>query len=283
VTIVSSDGLMYLRTPGQEKFVGKRFPKVAAIINSVNSVVTISPVDNDQLLAAIERVGDRPMFAAVCFKHKVFLAHWHRYALIMVVSALAIVALLIFFIRQIRAAEQQKDVVHQLLELQAITDPLTELYNRRYALQQADLEIRKALRREDSPIVVVMMDIDYFKQVNDTYGHDVGDMVLKVVAGIMRQQCRASDMLCRYGGEEFFILLPDTAVTGALANVEKIRLAIQNYRFSTNGAEFSLTASFGISDWQGESDISAAINRADKALYQAKNDGRNCSRCDHVC
>lgn len=284
VTIVSDDGVMYVRTPGQKKFVGKQFPKVATIINRVaptGSVITMSPVDGDKLLAGIERVGDWPLFAAVALKHKVFLASWRHHALVMLGYALAVIALLVFFVRKIRAVEKQQYAFSLQLEQQAIRDPLTELYNRRYALSQATIEIKKAQRHDASPLSLMMMDIDNFKQINDKYGHDVGDVVLREVADIMRQQCRASDMLCRYGGEEFFILLPDTAVTGAMTIAEKIRLAIQGHNFSSAGEKFVVTASFGVSDWQDESDIGPTISRADKALYRAKGDGRNCIHCDN--
>jgi diguanylate cyclase (GGDEF)-like protein len=151
------------------------------------------------------------------------------------------------------------------------------LANRRHALEQAALEIKRN-QRAGTALAVMMMDIDHFKQVNDSYGHHIGDTVLTAVAQTCRELCRESDLVCRFGGEEFLILLPSTTLDGAEIHAEKLRQAIEALTFSADEDSFSVTASFGLSQWQAETKIDRVISRADKALYQAKHDGRNCIR-----
>lgn len=283
ITIVAADGTMYLRTPGQQKFVGKRFPGVARILAGVTefgSVKTISPVDQEPLLAGIERISGRNMYAAVAIKNRVFLQPWHEYARTMTLFCFIITIILLYFVSKAIKGEKQQILARKLLEKQAVTDPLTGLYNRRHTLTQADIEVKKAHRGNADPLAVIMMDIDHFKQINDTYGHEIGDKVLQNVAIVLRNGCRASDLLCRYGGEEFLIVMPNTSTAGAEISAEKIRRALQQHTFDINGNSFAVTASFGISEWQGEDDIWPALRRADNALYQAKNNGRNCI-CTH--
>lgn len=153
----------------------------------------------------------------------------------------------------------------------AITDRLTGLYNRLKLDEVLNYEIAQT-RRYETPLSIIIIDIDHFKSVNDTYGHQTGDMVLKEAAQILRSCSRASDTSGRWGGEEFLIILPNTNLSGALEAAEKIRTAIENHSFSVVGQK---TASFGVSEVLANENEDSFIERADQALYRAKTGGRN--------
>lgn len=153
----------------------------------------------------------------------------------------------------------------------AITDRLTGLYNRLKLDEVLEHEISKS-KRYGTALSLIILDIDHFKSVNDIYGHQIGDMVLKEVANTLLSCERESDTIGRWGGEEFLIVLPNTNLTGAMITAEKIRTAIENHPFSVVGKK---TASFGVSEFLVEENEDSFIERADQALYRAKSGGRN--------
>ncbi|MCG6229684.1 MULTISPECIES: diguanylate cyclase [Vibrio] len=154
------------------------------------------------------------------------------------------------------------------LHSDSLTDSMTGLLNRR-GLDKAI----ESFRLENIPFSVLALDIDYFKKVNDTYGHDVGDELLKNVSQLMKNQAREHDVLCRVGGEEFMIFLPNTDLNRAFEAAERIRKSIEIYSFPTVG---NITISIGISSWEGLAErIDDVIKKSDQALYKAKNNGRN--------
>jgi len=163
---------------------------------------------------------------------------------------------------------------HKELEIQATTDPLTELYNRRFFLAESK-RILQVAERHQEPLCVMMCDINFFKKVNDTYGHKVGDIALKKFAQISSQSLRGGDILARYGDEEFVALLAKTSKTTALSVAERMREQTENMIINTERGPVTLTASFGLCEVQGYNDIEAAINQADNAMYDAKSAGRN--------
>ncbi|MFB0964055.1 MAG: GGDEF domain-containing protein, partial [Pseudomonas sp.] len=155
------------------------------------------------------------------------------------------------------------------LSMENITDPLTGLINRR-GMQAALNEWEE----ERQPFSVIMGDIDYFKQVNDTFGHAIGDQVLQFVAKHMLESSREGDLVCRVGGEEFMLLLPNTDLSLAKNAAERLRLRIANDVCSSIGQ--AVTLSFGVSSWiPGQASITEVMNNADHALYSAKKAGRN--------
>jgi len=168
------------------------------------------------------------------------------------------------------------------LKLLASTDPMTKLYNRRYftEISESLLDLAKRNRTESA---VIMLDIDKFKNVNDTYGHKIGDEVIIALSGILQKFTRKSDVVSRWGGEEFVMLLPNTNNEGALVISEKIRATIENQVLLVGeNRELKFTVSLGVSmvDTQNDLNIEASLNRADEALYEAKESGRNrvCSK-----
>ena len=157
------------------------------------------------------------------------------------------------------------------------TDPMTNLYNRRY-FNDASKTIMELAKRDKTPLTVVMLDIDKFKKVNDTYGHDVGDDILISIANILLEMTRKSDLDCRFGGEEFILLLPETSLEGSIVIAEKIRKKVASFSLALkDDREVSVTVSLGVSqiDMQHDLSIAPAIKRADIALYKAKESGRN--------
>ncbi|CAK0751792.1 GGDEF domain-containing protein [Gammaproteobacteria bacterium] len=157
------------------------------------------------------------------------------------------------------------------LEIAAKTDRLTQLYNRHYLDSILDREITR-FQRSTKPFSVFIADCDKFKSVNDTYGHQVGDLVLIDLARLMRTAVRATDTIGRWGGEEFLAILPETGIDGAVLVAEKLRQAIELHDFPTVGLK---TASFGVAEVRSDERIKEVIARADEALYRAKENGRN--------
>lgn len=157
-------------------------------------------------------------------------------------------------------------------------DSLTQAFNKRYFLQRLDDELKRCLRygREVS---LAMFDIDHFKKVNDTYGHQAGDTVLRDLSKNVANLVRVNDVFCRYGGEEFAIILPESSLDDATVACEKIRKAIQDFKFTHNDTHIPITISIGIKTLDpGDGDITPneMIEAADKLLYEAKQQGRNC-------
>lgn len=154
-------------------------------------------------------------------------------------------------------------------------DGLTGCFNRTHAMKVLDAELQRACRAQ-APLSVIMFDLDHFKAVNDRYGHLCGDALLTAVGRRMRELLRNSDVKCRYGGEEFLVMLPDTPLEGAVHVAESLRKEISNTTILWNGADVATTASFGVTvSHAGELDARALIGRADAGLYRAKNGGRN--------
>jgi diguanylate cyclase (GGDEF)-like protein/PAS domain S-box-containing protein len=165
--------------------------------------------------------------------------------------------------------------LHEQLYSQSIRDDLTGIFNRRYFVELSEREILRAIR-DKYPVTLVMFDVDHFKRVNDTYGHQAGDEALKTVAQILRTNTRASDIFCRFGGEEFAILLPSASLEAGTKWAEDLRHAIESGTFDS---ELRLTASFGVAAFPRNADsLHQLIGRADQCLYQAKAGGRNAVR-----
>jgi diguanylate cyclase (GGDEF)-like protein/PAS domain S-box-containing protein len=173
--------------------------------------------------------------------------------------------------------EQLEDIKHlrEELEEQAIRDPLTNVYNRRFLLDAMDRELAQAARNEN-PAAIVILDIDFFKQFNDTYGHRCGDFVLQYIANFLNERIRRGDVLCRYGGEEFVIFMPNAPLGAAYERAETLRNEIANAFLEYEGLHLKTSFSAGVAGFPMHGDTSDSIlNAADKALYQAKNSGRN--------
>jgi diguanylate cyclase (GGDEF)-like protein len=174
---------------------------------------------------------------------------------------------------QLRATAAAATASAELAHEQAMTDALTGLLNR-YGLQRTLQREHSEARRYHRPLSCLLIDLDHFKFVNDTYGHPAGDIALQQIAEILSKAVRGSDMVFRYGGEEFLVLLPETNLEGASALAEKIRLAADAQLFG-DGHIFPLTLSAGVASLSDQESGNDMIARADMALYDAKAGGRN--------
>jgi diguanylate cyclase (GGDEF)-like protein len=160
----------------------------------------------------------------------------------------------------------------------SVRDPLTGCFTRSHALEVVDAELRRA-RRSQQLVSLIMFDVDHFKDVNDRYGHLCGDAVLSVIGKRMREVLRGSDLKCRYGGDQFLVLLPETPLAGARRVAETLRREIAERPIPWAGEALTITASFGLAHAQpGEVSVQALVGRTDHALYRAKDEGRNCVR-----
>jgi diguanylate cyclase (GGDEF)-like protein len=168
-------------------------------------------------------------------------------------------------------------VKHRILSENSARDTLTGLYNRWYVLDKIEAEINRSLRH-GAPLSLMMLDIDHFKRINDTWGHSAGDQVLQHVGKVLRDSCRVYDVPGRYGGEEFCILLPETRMDNTTVVANRIRERLEVTDMEVPGASVAVTASIGIAALEGGSDVitgAGLIDRADRALYSAKDRGRN--------
>jgi two-component system cell cycle response regulator len=174
-----------------------------------------------------------------------------------------------------RATDRLTEDVEKTIAM-AVTDPLTGLRNRRYLETHLASLVRQA-RETDQPLSVMLIDIDHFKRINDIHGHDAGDIVIREVARRLRSHTRSLDMACRYGGEEFVILMPETDLVTAEPVAERLRKLVEAEAFALpSNDEMLVTVSIGVAAFHGKDDGGdAMIKRADQALYEAKGAGRN--------
>lgn len=178
------------------------------------------------------------------------------------------------FAQQAAIAIQNAHLFSEVQRL-AITDTLTGLFNRRYFMERARIEFERT-RRYHTPLSVVMLDLDHFKDVNDTYGHLLGDIVLQNIGKICRETLRCVDIVGRYGGEEFIILLPETPITKAYITAERLRKSIAEAVTPSDQGDIRVTASLGISTkTEAVENLDTLLVQADRALYHAKGRGRN--------
>ncbi|MCR6630982.1 MAG: diguanylate cyclase [Magnetospirillum sp.] len=178
------------------------------------------------------------------------------------------------YLREAAPVLETKRLMETLRE-SSLRDPMTGLNNRRFLEEYVETLIANVQRRK-TQVAVMMLDLDYFKMVNDTYGHDAGDAVIKALAKLLRQSVRASDMVIRFGGEEFLVILVDTPPGNADAVAEKIRSSVEQLEIQAGHVVLKKTISIGIADFPSDSDTFwQAVKFADVALYQAKETGRN--------
>lgn len=180
-------------------------------------------------------------------------------------------------LNQLKKSQESISEKNRELEVLAWLDPLTGLLNRRKLIEQFENQLETSVR-QSTPLICLMLDIDHFKAINDTYGHGIGDEVICAVAATMKLVTREQDIVGRYGGEEFVVIMPDTNERDGLAMAERLREAVHALSTDITVPVSKLSASFGISEYQSETDtvdLKELLERADQALYAAKEAGRN--------
>jgi diguanylate cyclase (GGDEF)-like protein len=173
--------------------------------------------------------------------------------------------------RSLRAANEENRRL-------SVTDALTGAFNRRYLMEQVPDEIDRS-SRYDHRLAILMCDVDHFKKINDTHGHQAGDEVLKRVVTLLKQKIRTVDWVARYGGEEFVIVLPETSFSNACKVAETLRESLSQLQIDFEGKKLNVTASFGVTGWDGivptEASVDAMVARCDVCVYDSKANGRN--------
>jgi two-component system cell cycle response regulator len=182
-----------------------------------------------------------------------------------------------FFVRnfQTRKIKTELSDTFNQLNNDFLFDELTGVYSRRAGMERLREEFARA-HRNQKVFSVAMVDIDHFKRINDTYGHLAGDSVLREVAGVLKSQLRSCDVVLRYGGEEFMIIMPDTDKDQALRPLERLGKKLSDIEIPVNDTKVKVSVSIGVtSTYSGGEDLMETIKRADQALYDAKRNGRN--------
>jgi two-component system cell cycle response regulator len=164
----------------------------------------------------------------------------------------------------------------QELYEKSIADPLTKLYNRNYLIEFLENKIKES-KRYNFPLSLAMIDIDFFKKFNDTYGHLTGDCVLKTLAIILKKYFRESDIVARYGGEEFIVVMPFSELKDACKKMDNLRKEVENHNFCESNLK--VTISVGVEEYNKKDDLYKLIEKADKKLYISKDTGRNKVTC----
>lgn len=283
-----ADGTLLARAPQSNARIGK--PDAAgwgdwAQISTRPGGAIVSrntPYDGTTRLISHQRLRDKPLVVAVTATLDDILAAWRKQTLMVFLGLLLVSAGGILFAARLLRALRQLSLHALEQERLAITDPLTGLVNRRHLFETGMQEMARA-RRYDQPMALLLLDIDYFKRVNDTWGHPVGDGVLKGLAARMVASVRNQDAVGRLGGEEFAVILPETDLHGGGLLAERMRTSVEETPILTtdDGQAVSITVSIGIAALRPD-DVSfeTLLSRADKGLYRAKEAGRNRIGCD---
>ena len=277
IILVKKDGTILSHTPFNDEVLGKEMINWfdwENIIKNTESGIILKKSDDTQKItsmAAYDTLNNLPLVVIVIADMHATLSHWNstlipRISLLFAV--LTFVALTTYImIRLVSKLENALDEISKL----SITDSLTGLFNRRKAQELLDREIFKD-ERYNFNFSVILLDIDHFKNINDQYGHNFGDMILKSLAQIISENVRKSDSVCRWGGEEFVILCTNTTFEVAMIVAEKLRLLIDAHLFDKT---CHITCSFGVATYLPEDSSDSLINKADEALYHSKAAGRN--------
>lgn len=276
LSLFNEDGTLFVRSQDATYHAGKHYPAMARVLkeNRNRQGVDTSPLDGRTYIYAFSRVKGFDMYAVAGRDYDAVLQPWKMELLVLGVAAIVLLLVNVIVLSMLEQNRRTIEEAQKQLIRQAYTDQLTGLLNRRAFMREADRRSAEAHRHE-TPLSLIVFDIDHFKTVNDSYGHDAGDEALRTVADIMREQSRGTDLLCRYGGEEFTLLLPQTPLDGARTMAEKLRKAISDRQIIQDNSRFRVTMSAGITQLQPEDTASSLFQRADSLLYQAKRAGRN--------
>lgn len=283
IAMIRDDGLFLFRSPMDDKIIGSNVARNAMWQQHMGTTpggfyqAEVSPVDGRSRAVAYTRVQDYPLVVAVTASLDDLLRAWRLHTLILVSIALLISIACVLLALTLLRCMRGEATVRRTLEHLMLTDPLTGVGNRRMLELRLDDEILRAQRYRRA-LTAVYFDLDHFKRVNDSYGHDVGDAVLRQVADSLVANVRQSDHVARLGGEEFVVLLTETGIDAAVTLVERMRAAVA--ALHTPGLPQHITISAGLAQWREGENAESLLRRADRALYRAKASGRNSAFSD---
>lgn len=278
LAVVDGEGILLARNPPLPEAVGTRTPPPPGQPpfgdqRASVSFQTVSPLDGRERIYGLSKIENVPLVIIVGFDLAESLSEWHRRAGQLLAGFLALLAVSLLALRAYRTALAQREELRKL----ATTDPLTGVANRRHLTETGEHEMERALRYQGR-LALIMVDIDHFKAINDTWGHPTGDRVIQALAAAMTETLRKQDLIGRLGGEEFAAVLPETDADGAAALAERLRLTVEQAVVVTSddGREVRFTLSAGVAALRpGDTSFEALLGRADQALYAAKGGGRN--------
>jgi diguanylate cyclase (GGDEF)-like protein len=279
ISVLRMDGAVFVRSPEVE--LGSRVPQAPVFEHAARGGSGVyfeehSAIDGLARLIAFETVDGFPLLVAASQTRDEVLAPWRTFAGFVGGGLLLTLGLLGIASAHAFKSVAQNEVLNFELERQASTDSLTGLFNRRQFLALADNELSRS-KRYSGPVAVLMMDIDHFKKINDTYGHKIGDLVLQRLASLCTRELRDIDSIGRIGGEEFAILLPNTNGERAAEVAERLRKTIAETGIALEqGLPLHFTVSIGVATTHDvETNVDTLLSQADDALYEAKRAGRN--------
>ena len=271
--ITDADGTVFMQEPKSGSIIGRRLD----LSDDSAVVVGTSPaaMNGSKMLAGTSRVGRFPLFVTVAFPLNNVLEPWRQHAYLY--GGLSLVLIFVSAGLSVALVRSQLQINRQnrTLALAASTDMLTGVMNRRSFMDAARREFSR-VSRYGGGLACIMIDLDHFKRINDMYGHAAGDLALSSIARFISARTREVDLFCRYGGEEFVLLLPGTSLSGARSVAESLRKGLAAMTLEIGNRNFSITASFGVAEV--DSDIKSMEDLlvcADQGLYLAKSDGRN--------
>lgn len=280
IALIRRDGTVMARSPQVEAMIGKSIAAGALISNLVKEkprgdVVKVSDIDGRARLLSYESMQDYPLITVVTADMEDILFPSYEYASYAGLVALALTLFMLAMAMQALVHLRLVADTHLKLSAEAATDALTGVANRRSLLRFAANETLRA-QRYGRPLSLLMLDLDRFKEVNDRYGHQWGDEVLKQAATVIQSVLRGTDLLGRYGGEEFAVMMPETSAEEAAGVAERIREKISQILLDTGNDKIAIRVSIGVATLSPEElDVQSLINRADAALYSAKREGRD--------
>ncbi|MCL2011313.1 MAG: diguanylate cyclase [Cystobacterineae bacterium] len=279
VVLFKDDGTLLTRSPSKEGVLGKSYPQDIEYFSQHEKHSTIwmfdSTFDGRTKLISYAPLEEFPVSVVVSVDyHDILKSFWKNFAVLLGLAVVASVAILLAGKQQMRLLAEQATLNIEVSRMATI-DPLTGVLNRRRFIELMDHEFARS-RRYNNPLSLLMFDLDHFKTINDTYGHQTGDEILIVFANVVIKNLRNVDFFARFGGEEFVVLLPQTPIEAAKHLAERICKIINQLRVPIRGKELSFSTSIGIAALQA-ADLKPEeiLHRADRSLYDAKNNGRN--------
>lgn len=277
LAVTDGDGVLLARNPVLVGVIGQKWPLPVNFSQLSEKhpsgfLESVSPLDGRERFFGISKMENIPITVIVGFDKEDTLQEWTRRAMQLAVGYVVLSVLSIIVLRSFLSTLRQRDEMSRL----ATTDPLTGIANRRALMNAGEREFSRQLHYRNR-LSVLMIDIDRFKYINDTFGHQTGDRVIRSVAEVMMSNVRTQDVIGRIGGEEFVTLLPETDCEGATVIAERLRSTVENAKIlDENGMVVKFTISIGVATNGNEyNSFQQLLVRADKGLYSAKENGRN--------